>query len=177
MSSHLGPASAANSTPLGCLPSWGAPNGVFCGRLGTGLPGHSHSALFWQGLKCRVSDLGWAGYIRCCPWSLAPLYCCPAFSGRDSSDSADQTRRSPPTALGRHQPKLFKSSSKQGATSGESAVACADGGAHLFWRTQEACHTGFRGSNLRQPPESPRFFRPPSLLPLAEHHPTGPISG
>ena len=30
-------------------------------------------------------------------------------------------------------------------------------GAHLVWQTQEACHTGFRGSNPPQPPQSPRF--------------------
>ena len=132
------------------------------------MPGHSHSVLCWQGLQCRVLDLSWAGCIRCCVRRLAPLNCCHTFSGRGSSDSADQFHCSPPTTSGRHHHSPFNSTSKQGATSGESAVADAKWGAHLVWQTQEACPAGFRGSNPPQPPHSP----PPSLRPLEGHHPT-----
>jgi len=99
-----GARSAARRPPLGCLPRWNVLKGACCGRHGTVLPGHSHSALCWQGLKCRVLDLGWAGCIRCCARRLVPLNCCHTFSGHETSDSADQTRRSPNTAPGRHQP-------------------------------------------------------------------------
>ena len=166
-----GTRSAARRPPLGCLPSWSVPKGVFCGRHGTGMLGHSHSALCWQGLKCRGPDLGRAECIRCCARRLAPLNCCHTFNGRDSSNSADQTRRSPPTAPGRHQPNLSKSTSKHGATFEESAVAGAKGGAHLVRRTQKVCHTGLRGSNPAQPPESPRLVSSSLAAPVGRAPP------
>ena len=96
VSSNLGPALPLGAPRLGRLPRWNILKGACCGRHGTGLPGNSHPALSWQGLKYRVLDLGWAGCIRCCVRRLVPLNCCQTFSGHESSDSTVQARRNPP---------------------------------------------------------------------------------
>ena len=134
--------------------------------------GHSHSALCWQGLKCRGSDLGRAGCIRCCARRLAPLNCCQTFNGRDSSNFADQTRRSPPTSPGRHQPNLFKSTSKHGATFEEFAVRAPRGALTLSGGLKRFATLASAVQTRRSLPRALDLFRHPSLRPLAEHHPT-----
>ena len=131
-------------------------------------PSKPPETVCWQGLICRVLNLGWTWCIRCYARRLAPHTCCQTFSERGLPDFADHTRRNPPRARGATSPSSSNSPRSRVPHLSNQLLLAPMGELTLSDRIRKIATLNFAAhnhQNLRRPPPVPAAHRlRPSLL-------------